>query len=108
MKGSTMTMTRRWRSRLAALVATSAALAVTAGGAVAADGSRWVPRSHHDDAPVVRTADGTVRGVAVPGGFALPGAAHAAPPPGPPRRRAPPPPPPRRGGRAAPPHAPPR
>jgi len=92
MKGSTMTMTRRWRSRLAALVATSAALAVTAGGAVAADGSRWVPRSHHDDAPVVRTADGTVRGVAVTGGFAFRGLAYAAPPTGQLRWRAPQPP----------------
>jgi para-nitrobenzyl esterase len=87
-----MTMTRHWRSRLAALVATSAALAVSAAGAVAVDGSRWVPRSHRDEAPVVRTDDGAVRGVTVIGGFAFRGLPYAAPPTGQLRWRAPQPP----------------
>jgi para-nitrobenzyl esterase len=85
-------MTRHWRSRLAALVAASAALTLTTGAAVSADGARWVPRSHHDDAPVVRTDDGAVRGMVVTGGYAFRGLPYAAPPTGQLRWRAPQPP----------------
>jgi para-nitrobenzyl esterase len=85
----TMTMSRQWRPRLAMLVATTAALALTAGGAMRADGARWMPRSLHDDAPVVSTDGGAVRGVAVAGGFAFRGLPYAAPPTGHRRWRAP-------------------
>jgi para-nitrobenzyl esterase len=87
-----MVMTRQWRPRLAVLVAASAALALTAGGDASADGAPWVPRSHHNDAPVVRTDDGAVRGIALGGGFAFRGLPYAAPPTGRLRWRAPQPP----------------
>jgi para-nitrobenzyl esterase len=88
-----MTVTRRWRSRLAALLAASAALSVTTGGAVAAAGSRQsVAASYHELDPVVRTENGVVRGEALADGFAFRGLPYAAPPIGQLRWRAPQPP----------------
>jgi len=85
-----MTTTRRWLSRLAALVATSAALSVSTGGAVAAFGSRpGVAASYQELDPIVRTDNGAVRGETLADGFAFRGLPYAAPPTGQLRWRAP-------------------
>jgi para-nitrobenzyl esterase len=87
-----MTMTRQWRSRLAGLLAASAALSVAAGGAVAATGSHPNAVWRGQEAPIVRTQSGAVRGQTLGTGFAFRGLPYAAPPTGQLRWRAPQPP----------------
>ncbi|HET6937636.1 MAG TPA: carboxylesterase family protein [Nocardioides sp.] len=77
-----MATSRRWRSRLAAVLAAAAALTLTAAGAVAADSSGAGVASWHRAGPVVRTDSGAVRGETLAQGFAFRGVPFAAPPTG--------------------------
>jgi para-nitrobenzyl esterase len=96
-----MATTRRWRSRLAAVLAASAALTLTAAGVVTADSSGPGVASWHRAGPVVRTDSGAVRGETLAQGFAFRGVPYAAPPTGRLRWRAPEPAPRWRGVRNA-------
>ncbi|MFD8076087.1 carboxylesterase/lipase family protein [Streptomyces sp. NPDC059718] len=88
------TLSRRWSWRvpLATLGAGLTALTLAAAGATAADASPGTTASHTGGGPVVTTQDGTVRGKAVPGGYAFRGLPYAAAPSGELRWRAPRPP----------------
>jgi para-nitrobenzyl esterase len=84
-----MTTYRSWRSRLAALLAASVTVALTASVAPADAASRPGGAKWHRAGPVVKTESGAVRGETLAGGYAFRGVLYAAPPTGRLRWRAP-------------------
>ena len=92
------------RTRLTTTFALSAALVLGFTGAITLDSDRAgaaVAAQASTQAPTVTTADGTVRGLAVAGGYAFRGLPYAAPPVGQLRWRPPQPPAPWQGLRDA-------
>jgi para-nitrobenzyl esterase len=77
-----MTIHRSTRSRIALLISAAAALTLTGVGTVATSGSSAAATLQGTTAPLAKTYDGAVRGVALDGASTFRGIPYAAPPTG--------------------------